>query len=129
MAERRKLGRGLSTLIPTGAPPAETPPAPVPATKPPSSSQLQETTKSPPHSRQVSPSDSPLPDSALREVPVGSIEPNPHQPRVHFDEDSLKELAASIKEIGVLQPLLVREVSAGKYQLIAGDLAHHNRHH
>lgn len=121
MAERRKLGRGLSTLIPTGAPPAETLPAPAPATKPPSSSQLQETTKSPPPSRQVSPSDSPLPDSALREVPVGSIEPNPHQPRVHFDEDSLKELAASIKEIGVLQPLLVREVSAGKYQLIAGE--------
>lgn len=122
MAERRKLGRGLSTLIPTGAPPVETPPsATSPSEKPASSSQLQETTNSPSPARQVSPSDSPLPDSALREVPVGAIEPNPHQPRVHFDDESLKELAASIKEIGVLQPLLVREVSAGKYQLIAGE--------
>jgi ParB family chromosome partitioning protein len=53
-------------------------------------------------------------------VPTGSIEPNPNQPRVHFDEDSLSDLAKSIKEIGILQPLLVREMSPGKYQLIAG---------
>ncbi len=123
MAERRKLGRGLSTLIPTGAPPAETPASSVttPSSSQPSSSQLQKTTSKPASSPQVSPSDLSLPDSALREVPVGSIEPNPHQPRVHFDDESLKELAASIKEIGVLQPLLVREVSTGKYQLIAGE--------
>ena len=44
----------------------------------------------------------------LEELPVGSILPNPHQPRVHFDEESLAELAASIREIGVLQPVLVR---------------------
>ena len=125
MAERRKLGRGLSTLIPTGTPPAEAP-APAVPTPPDPDSQLQKTTKSPESRAPVSPSGSPLPnvslpDSALREVPVGAIEPNPHQPRVHFEEESLKELAASIKEIGVLQPLLVREVSAGKYQLIAGE--------
>jgi ParB family chromosome partitioning protein len=57
----------------------------------------------------------------LRDVPTGSIEPNPNQPRVHFDEESLKDLANSIKEIGILQPLLVREVGPGKYQLIAGE--------
>lgn len=120
MAERRKLGRGLSTLIPTGAPPAQSTPPPKPETAPTSTdSGLQKTTKSTP--QEVSPSDSSLPDSALREVPVGAIEPNPHQPRVHFDDESLKELAASIKEIGVLQPLLVREVTPGKYQLIAGE--------
>jgi ParB family chromosome partitioning protein len=62
-----------------------------------------------------------LPASALRDVPTGAIEPNPNQPRVHFDEDSLKDLANSIKEIGILQPLLVREVGPGKYQLIAGE--------
>ncbi len=58
----------------------------------------------------------------LEELPVGSIVPNPHQPRVHFDEESLAELAASIREIGVLQPVLVRKaVEEGTYELIAGE--------
>jgi ParB family transcriptional regulator, chromosome partitioning protein len=128
MAERRKLGRGLSTLIPTGTPPAEaTPPAPsTTSSSAPASTdkKLQSTTTPPPaaqETRDTTATQSALPDSALREVPVGSIEPNPHQPRVHFDEDSLKDLASSIKEIGVLQPLLVREISPGSYQLIAGE--------
>ena len=49
----------------------------------------------------------------LVDLPVGSIMPNPHQPRVHFDEESLAELAASIREIGVLQPVLVRPSDDG----------------
>ncbi|HQY84457.1 MAG TPA: ParB/RepB/Spo0J family partition protein [Ilumatobacteraceae bacterium] len=58
----------------------------------------------------------------LEELPIGSIVPNPHQPRVHFDEESLAELAASVREIGVLQPVLVRPASeAGTYELIAGE--------
>lgn len=57
----------------------------------------------------------------LEELPVGSIVPNPNQPRVHFDEESLAELAASIAEIGVLQPILVRALDDGTYQLIAGE--------
>ena len=44
----------------------------------------------------------------LTEIAVGDITPNPNQPRVHFDEESLSELAASIAQIGVLQPVLVR---------------------
>lgn len=56
----------------------------------------------------------------LTEIAVGAISPNPHQPRVHFDEESLAELAASISQIGVLQPVLVRRVDDG-YQLIAGE--------
>ncbi|HHW12198.1 MAG TPA: ParB/RepB/Spo0J family partition protein [Firmicutes bacterium] len=55
-----------------------------------------------------------------QEIPVESIEPNPYQPRRHFDPESLQELAASIKEHGVLQPLLVRRKGDG-YQLIAGE--------
>ena len=43
-----------------------------------------------------------------QELPVASIEPNPHQPRSSFDEDTLSELTASIREVGVLQPVLVR---------------------
>jgi ParB family chromosome partitioning protein len=57
----------------------------------------------------------------LRDVPVQSIEANPHQPRVHFDESALSELTDSIRAIGVLQPILVRQIADGKYQLIAGE--------
>jgi len=57
----------------------------------------------------------------LEELPIGSIVPNPHQPRVHFDEETLAELSASIREIGVLQPVLVRPGKDGVYELIAGE--------
>jgi ParB family chromosome partitioning protein len=57
----------------------------------------------------------------LLEVPIESLSPNPHQPRVHFDEESLAELAASIAEIGVLQPVLARDMGDGTYQLVAGE--------
>jgi ParB family chromosome partitioning protein len=62
--------------------------------------------------------------SVLREVPIGSIKPNPRQPRVNFDEDTMSALAASIKELGVLQPVLVRQVgsaAADDFELIAGE--------
>ncbi len=59
--------------------------------------------------------------SELREVPVGLVRPNPNQPRKHFDEESLGSLAASVRELGVLQPLLVREVGDGEFELIAGE--------
>jgi len=55
------------------------------------------------------------------EVPVSSISPNPRQPRTVFDEDALNELIASIKEIGILQPPVVRKVSEGRYELIMGE--------
>jgi ParB family transcriptional regulator, chromosome partitioning protein len=57
----------------------------------------------------------------LREVPVGSITPNPHQPRNYFDEESLASLTASVAELGVLQPVLVREIGDDKFELIAGE--------
>lgn len=114
MAANRKLGRGLSTLIPTQKPTGETP-APAPSAK--ESGSAPATPAAPAAKAPVAE----LPDSALRDVPVDAIQPNPHQPRVHFDEDSLSDLAKSIKEIGVLQPLLVREISKGKYELIAGE--------
>ena len=58
---------------------------------------------------------------AFRDVAVDSIVVNPNQPRVHFDTSAIEELSASIKAIGVLQPLLVREIGPGKYELIAGE--------
>ena len=59
--------------------------------------------------------------SALRDVPVAAVRPNPHQPRKHFDEEHLSSLAASVRELGVLQPILVREAGEGEYELIAGE--------
>ncbi len=56
----------------------------------------------------------------MREIPVGKILPNPAQPRLSYDEDSLTELADSIREHGVLQPILVRPTGA-KFELIAGE--------
>jgi ParB family chromosome partitioning protein len=62
-------------------------------------------------------------DSLLRVVPISHIKPNAFQPRSHFDEESLASLATSIKEVGLLQPVLVRELDEdpGSYELIAGE--------
>ncbi len=57
----------------------------------------------------------------VRIIDVERIVPNPEQPRIAFDEDSLAELAASIREHGVLQPILVRPLDGGEFQLIAGE--------
>ena len=61
--------------------------------------------------------------SLLREVPISHIKPNVFQPRSHFDEESMSALAASIREVGLLQPVLVREVEGEdeSYELIAGE--------
>ncbi len=55
------------------------------------------------------------------EVDINSIDPNSKQPRTYFDEESLADLAASIKEVGVLQPPVVRNVGDGRYELIMGE--------
>jgi ParB family chromosome partitioning protein len=59
-------------------------------------------------------------DPELRDLPVDLIAPSPHQPRQHFDEPSLLALAGSLRERGILQPVLVRPVAGGTYELIAG---------
>jgi len=59
--------------------------------------------------------------SALVDIPVVAIRANPHQPRTSFDEESLASLAASVREVGVLQPVLVRQTGEGAYELIAGE--------
>ncbi|MFE6983264.1 ParB/RepB/Spo0J family partition protein [Streptomyces griseus] len=55
------------------------------------------------------------------ELPIGEITPNPRQPREVFDEDALAELVVSIKEVGLLQPVVVRKVGPGNYELIMGE--------
>lgn len=62
------------------------------------------------------------PDSGFAEIPLDQVDPNPQQPRRHFDVDELEELAASMREVGVLQPIVVREgEDEGRYVLIAGE--------
>ena len=55
------------------------------------------------------------------EIDITLIEANPFQPRTVFDKEALEELASSIKEIGVIQPITVRELENGRYQLITGE--------
>lgn len=59
--------------------------------------------------------------SAISEIPVYQISPNPDQPRISFDEEALEELAASIRELGIIQPLTLRSMGGDSYQIISGE--------
>ena len=59
--------------------------------------------------------------AGLMEVPVNAVAPNPKQPRTRFDDETIAALAASIREVGILQPLVVRRAGDGRYELIAGE--------
>jgi ParB family chromosome partitioning protein len=63
----------------------------------------------------------PVDGASFAEIPVESISPNPRQPRQDFDEDALAELAYSIKEIGLLQPIVVRRLHGDRYELVMGE--------
>ena len=60
--------------------------------------------------------------SAISEIDIDSISPNPDQPRRTFSDEGLDELAASIRELGIIQPLSLRDAHDGGYQIIAGAL-------
>ena len=57
----------------------------------------------------------------IAEIELGSIETNPFQPRSNFDKQALEELAASIREVGIIQPITVRKTGFNQYQLISGE--------
>ena len=59
--------------------------------------------------------------SAVRNIPVDRVDPNPNQPRLAMDQTNLDELTSSVKQHGVLQPILVRPLPAGRYQIVAGE--------
>jgi len=90
--KRNALGKGLSALLPD--------PEPGPATPTPVAADLTGTGS---------------------EIPIDDLEPNPVQPRVHFDSAALDELTASIRETGLVQPILVRRSAEGRFQIIAGE--------
>ncbi|MBX7183145.1 MAG: ParB/RepB/Spo0J family partition protein [Bacteroidia bacterium] len=71
-------------------------------------------------SRNNTPSTSPVAGN-VSSIPIAQIETNPFQPRTHFDLDALHELADSIKQLGIIQPLTVRKLGYDKYQLISGE--------
>ena len=122
--QRRGLGKGLGALIPE-APRAGTAtlggamtgsPVPVDIIR---SGQPADTAAT-----AYEPADTGLRQVAgayFEEVAVGSITPNPRQPRRTFDEEALEELSASITEVGLLQPVVVRKLGEGKYELVMGE--------
>ena len=59
--------------------------------------------------------------SAINDIRLDQISPNPSQPRTTFDEEALEELASSIRELGIIQPLSLRKTGADSYQIIAGE--------
>jgi ParB family transcriptional regulator, chromosome partitioning protein len=96
-ARRGGLGRGLGALIPTAADFTDLDGGP--------------SSRAP----------APVAGAVMREVPVDSVTPNPRQPRTVFDEDALEDLAASVREVGLLQPIVVRELMPGRYELVMGE--------
>ena len=61
------------------------------------------------------------PSADILRIPVDLIEPNPYQPRMNFNQDALDELADSIKTLGLIQPITVRKIASGRYQIISGE--------
>jgi ParB family chromosome partitioning protein len=122
-AQKRGLGKGLGALIPTGPPPEGTSGGggTATATAPPPAAGSAGYA---PSAEQAAPRSSDDParlDAYFDELPVGSLTPNPRQPRQVFDEDALAELAESIEAVGLLQPVVVRAVMPGHYEIIMGE--------
>src|SRR2546429_3426380 len=59
--------------------------------------------------------------NVLEELPTASVVPNPRQPRQTFDDEAISDLAASIRQVGILQPVVVRPAGDGTYQLVVGE--------
>jgi len=104
---KRGLGRGLGALIPTAPP-----------TTLPSASAAGDLAGFAPAAGQHA---EPVAGAYFEEVPVAAITPNPRQPRQVFDEEALAELAESIRIVGLLQPVVVRKVEQGRYEIVMGE--------
>jgi len=135
VSKRGGLGRGLAALIPTSAPaPTATPAARAAeaAEAAEAAAAVGQAGSTPPgdYGRTASVHELParvleevagVPGAQLRELPVGDVVPNPKQPRQVFDDEALEELTHSIREFGLLQPIVVREAADGRYELIMGE--------
>jgi ParB family chromosome partitioning protein len=136
MTKRGGLGRGLAALIPTSAPPEHTaaaaaaPAQPAPAAEAPPVALVPDPPATAEHPTASAAPARPVDDGVgavgvpgahLREVAVTAVVPNPKQPRQVFDDEALEELTHSIKEFGLLQPIVVRENGDDSYELIMGE--------
>ncbi|PYC87530.1 chromosome partitioning protein ParB [Streptomyces tateyamensis] len=135
MSGRRGLGKGLGALIPPAASPAAVGPAIAAPTRPaPASAGAAAVSPSavpllPPPGRGTVAEKAavteqvlaPVDGARFAELPLEAITPNPRQPREVFDEAKLEELVTSIKEVGLLQPVVVRQVGPEQYELIMGE--------
>jgi ParB family chromosome partitioning protein len=112
------LGRGLSSLIQSKTADAPKPAAaaPAPVSPPAPLTREEQGLAKPGEAVEIVPK-----GERILHVPVGDILPNPHQPRRDFDTVELEELVASVKEFGILQPLIVTERANGMFELIAGE--------
>ena len=112
--QKRGLGRGLGALIPS---------APLmPGSQPGGAAGTNTAAAADTPGADRAGRDEPDFAGALyEEIPVGSVTPNPRQPRQTLDEDALAELALSIREVGLLQPIVVRKLMPGRYELIMGE--------
>ena len=110
---RGGLGRGLGALIPQ-APPVGTPTG-LPIAESVAADLRRDTAPS------AGPDLAPVPGARFAEIHVGSIAPNARQPRQVFDEDAMEELKVSIREVGFLQPIVVREAGSGSYEIVMGE--------
>jgi ParB family chromosome partitioning protein len=131
---RGGLGRGLGALIPTGPPAGNTvvaepppasadtaPPAPAIPTGAPAQPAAPVAEVAAPIYEAPANELAPVPGARFAELPVDAIEPNAKQPRHVFDEEALEELKTSIQEVGFLQPIVVRELDDGRYEIVMGE--------
>ena len=141
---KRGLGRGLSALLgepvkadfgakaaptpanaPAWIPPTAQPAEPEPRAPSQNVFELPKATPAPqapaPQAPAAAPQASATTDAGPRGVPIDLVQRNPQQPRKHFDEGELNDLANSIRAHGVLQPILVRPIAGGRYEIVAGE--------
>ncbi|WP_298179621.1 ParB/RepB/Spo0J family partition protein [Saccharomonospora sp.] len=119
MSERRGgLGRGLAALIPTGPVDPENGRGAEPAN---GAAAARNTAGSFAASGSAGEHGGEVGGAVYREIPVGSVKPNPKQPRQVFDQEALAELEHSIREFGLMQPIVVRRLSADEYELVMGE--------
>jgi ParB family transcriptional regulator, chromosome partitioning protein len=128
----RGLGRGLSALL---GEPVRTEAPPAPANQPTAQPTQQRAPIEPPRNVFELPVTQPAPqapasttaapassnEAGPRGIAIDLVQRNPQQPRKHFDEAELNDLASSIRSHGVLQPILVRPIAGGKYEIVAGE--------
>ncbi len=114
--QKRGLGKGLGALIPTG---------PMPGTGPSAGSVPAAPAASPAGPAGADPyaggDHGSVGGAYFQELPIEAVIPNPRQPRKVFDEEALDELADAIKEVGLLQPVVVRQTVPGQYELVMGE--------